>query len=131
MTCEQYFGLARKAEESESERAYVAESMRMNWLSDQYGDDTNKMIADLSNIYKVAHLSIADTLKAAETAQQDAYHSLIGARSSSGDFVVPLVDAKTFRRIFAGWERAGIKQTLGMRLMIASLLRLVRVDLDD
>ena len=63
MTYKTFYKLCHDAEDAPNEEMFIAEPGWADWM-DEYGDDTDKLIADMRNIYTVANMSIRDIIKA-------------------------------------------------------------------
>lgn len=105
MTYKKYYDLVRDAMECESAEQFIGEVGCPEWAP----EDANQFVADLTNIWEVAHMSIKD-MRAAVGMTQVKF---------AERFAIPL-------RTIENWETRGGRAEYD-RLMMADLLGLVTV----
>lgn len=108
MTYNTFAELVSDALETTDFDRFLAERGWQDWM-EEYGDDTDRMVADLRNIFDVAHMSLADIRHSAGLTQA----------ATAKRFSIP-------RRTYENWERLG-NCAIYLRLMIADLLGLITV----
>ena len=110
MTYEAYRDLITAALTAESEEMFISAPGWADWM-DEYGDDTDRLVSDMCNIYQVSHMTMLDLLSA----------SGLTKAAFSRRFLIPL-------RTVENWV-SGIRPCpIYVRLMIADLLGLVTVE---
>ena len=110
MTYETYRDLITAALTAESEEMFISAPGWADWM-DEYGDDTDRLVSDMCNIYQVSHMTMLDLLSA----------SGLTKAAFSRRFLIPL-------RTVENWV-SGIRPCpIYVRLMIADLLGLVAVE---
>lgn len=110
MTYETYRDLIAAALTAESEEMFISAPGWADWM-DEYGDDTDRLVSDMCNIYQVSHMTMPDLLSA----------SGLTKAAFSRRFLIPL-------RTVENWV-SGIRPCpIYVRLMIADLLGLVTVE---
>ena len=110
MTYETYRDLITAALTAESEEMFISAPGWADWM-DEYGDDTDRLVSDMCNIYQVSHMTMLDLLSA----------SGLTKAAFSRRFLIPL-------RTVENWV-SGIRPCpIYVRLMIADLLGLVTVE---
>ena len=110
MTYETYRDLITAALAAESEEMFISAPGWADWM-DEYGDDTDRLVSDMCNIYQVSHMTMLDLLSA----------SGLTKAAFSRRFLIPL-------RTVENWV-SGIRPCpIYVRLMIADLLGLVTVE---
>lgn len=110
MTYETYRDLISAAVTAESEEMFISAPGWADWM-DEYGDDTDRLVSDMCNIYQVSHMTMLDLLSA----------SGLTKAAFSRRFLIPL-------RTVENWV-SGIRPCpIYVRLMIADLLGLVTVE---
>lgn len=110
MTYETYRNLVSDALNAENEEMFIAEQGWADWM-DEYGEDTDRLVSDMRNIYQVSHMTMIDLLSA----------SGLTKAAFSRRFLIPL-------RTVENWV-SGIRPCpIYVRLMIADLLGLVTVE---
>lgn len=110
MTYETYRNLVSDALNAENEEIFIAEQGWADWM-DEYGEDTDRLVSDMRNIYQVSHMTMIDLLSA----------SGLTKAAFSRRFLIPL-------RTVENWV-SGIRPCpIYVRLMIADLLGLVTAE---
>lgn len=110
MTYETYRDLITAALTAENEEMFISAPGWADWM-DEYGDDTDRLVSDMCNIYQVSHMTMLDLLSA----------SGLTKAAFSRRFLIPL-------RTVENWV-SGIRPCpIYVRLMIADLLGLVTVE---
>lgn len=110
MTYETYRNLVSDALKAENEEMFIAEQGWADWM-DEYGEDTDRLVSDMRNIYQVSHMTMIDLLSA----------SGLTKAAFSRRFLIPL-------RTVENWV-SGIRPCpIYVRMMIADLLGLVAVE---
>lgn len=110
MTYETYRDLITAALTAESEEMFISAPGWADWM-DEYGDDTDRLVSDMCNIYQVSHMTMLDLLSA----------SGLTKAAFSRRFLIPL-------RTVENWA-SGIRPCpIYVRMMIADLLGLVTVE---
>ena len=110
LTYDTYRDLITAALTAESEEMFISAPGWADWM-DEYGDDTDRLVSDMCNIYQVSHMTMLDLLSA----------SGLTKAAFSRRFLIPL-------RTVENWV-SGIRPCpIYVRLMIADLLGLVTVE---
>lgn len=110
MTYETYRVLISDALSAESEEMFIAEQGWADWM-DEYGGDADRLVSDMRNIYKVAHMTVRDLIEAYGKTQAD----------FSERFCIP-------KRTVEDWATERRQCPPYTRLMMADLLGLVTVE---
>ena len=63
MTYETYRDLITAALTAESKEMFISAPGWADWM-DEYGDDTDRLVSDMCNIYQVSHMTMLDLLSA-------------------------------------------------------------------
>jgi hypothetical protein len=108
-----FYNLVRAAAAARDEDTFIASLGCQAWMDDLYNGDTDRIVRDLRHIYEVANWSVRDLRKRAGLSQG----------KFADRFAIPL-------RTVVEWD-GGRRSCVGyMRLMMAELLGLIRLDLD-
>ena len=110
MTYETYRDLITAALTAESEEMFIAEQGWADWM-DEYGGDTDRLVSDMRNIYKVAHMTVRDLISA----------SGMTKAAFSRRFLIHL-------RTVENWVYGIHPCPIYVRMMIADLLGIVAVE---
>lgn len=110
MTYETYRNLVSDALSTENEEMFISAPGWADWM-DEYGDDTDRLVSDMRNIYQVSHMTMLDLLSA----------SGLTKAAFSRRFLISL-------RTVENWVYGIHPCPIYVRMMIADLLGLVAVE---